>query len=95
MTNSIVHTLAAFQKSNGFIVFAVTECTDSHQISADLQTQYEGGNLLRTFRFNAPIQETCFLVQLASQAIVKAGFPSTQLQLELIDNLFSIQAIAA
>jgi len=95
MTHSNIHTLAVFQKSNGFIIFAITDCADSNQISSDLEGQYKGGNLLRTFRFDAPAQETLFLVRLASQAIIKAELPSTELQLELIDNVFSIQAIAA
>ena len=95
MTKPNVHTLAVFQKPNGFIVFATANCTDSSQISSDLEGQYKGGNLLRTFRFDAPAQETLFLVRLASQAIIKAEFPSTELQLELIDNAFSIKAIAA
>ena len=94
MTKPNVHTLAVFQKPNGFIVFATANCTDSSQISEELQTQYNGGKLLRTFIFDLPLEYTTFWIAWVVRLIQQAGYPPMKEQLLVIDNVFSDASIA-
>ena len=95
MTNSTTYTISAFLKPNGFIVFVATNFSDKAEITSDLQAQYGGGSLLRSFTFVAPMSMTWAMVKMVTNAIVLADYPSITSQLELIDCAFSREAIAA
>jgi len=95
MTNSTTHTISAFLKPNGFIVFVATNFSDKAEITSDLQAQYGGGSLLRSFTFAAPMAMTWVIVRMVTDAIVLAEYPPLNAQLELIDRALSREAIAA
>lgn len=94
MTNSKTHFVSAFEKPNGFIVFAVTNIADKALITSDLQSQYGGGRLVRQYALNLPLAMAGWMTKMTAQAIVKAGYPPIKAQLQLIDDIFAPKAVA-
>ena len=95
MTNSTTHTISAFLKPNGYIVFACHNCSDEAVVASDLQAQYGGGSMLRQFALNLPLAMSGVITKMVAQAIVRAGYPPINAQLQLIDDVFASEAIAA
>ena len=95
MTNSTTHYLSAFLKPNGYIVFAATNFSDKATITLDLQAQYGGGSVIRQFALNLPPMLSGAMIRMVSEAIVRAGYPPINAQLQLIDDVFAPEAIAA
>jgi len=95
MTNSTNYYLSAFLKPNGYIVFACHNCSDEATVLSDLQAQYGGGSMLRQFTLDLPLPLSGAMTKMVAQAIVRAGYPPINAQLELIDGVFTPEAIAA
>ena len=95
MKNSTTHFVSAFEKPNGFIVFASTNFADKATITADLQSQYGGGRLLRQFALELPLAVSAMMQRMVAEAICRDGYPPINAQLKLIDDVFTPQAIAA
>jgi len=94
MTNSKTHFVSAFEKPNGFIVFALTAIGDKALITSDLQSQYGGGRLVRQYALDLPLAISGAMTKMVAQAIVKAGYPPIKAQLQLIDDIFAPEAVA-